>query len=239
MIEQDKNHNYVICLVEVAFLAAAMLIFLPFVWRFSGRNRSGWICLELFCATQIAADILLYINLRNEVDSTKSENLLMIAAIVAFVSVSPLLLGIRFFADAVAIDNNGQCIFSAYEPFGMALLVLVGLVLTIVGYLQAMRVHMYETGHTLTLIAAVFFLVAGVFISIFVSSRVKSFPLGDYILPQKLLLSASLLVLPFLLVRLVYFIISAQYMGMNSFSNYVTYTINALFWGDTGLDIWL
>lgn len=213
-------------IIELALLAVALLVYVFYTWRFWGKNVSGWLYFVFFCTLQIIGDVLMAINLQHEQEPETFKNLLLASVILMSVAIAPLLYGMRLLAMK---DSHLQGRWTL-EWTAESITIALGSALAIAGYIKYVHNQEYETGSPLVLVGAVLYLIAAIMICVFACIELKSVS-GSIFSRNVTLLSATALSLPFLTVRIVYFIVSAVTMDGLRYPKYDMNSSNPLLWG--------
>lgn len=196
----DLNAHGVLSAVELAFYAPAFLISVAICIKQGFSRNAGWFYMVLISVFRlIGASCVLYMETQHDYSAGLQET----AAITSAVGTAPLLLALLGFLQRINGSMTSEGLTAkVFRP--IHLVSLVALILAIVGGVQSSQGNSgdYSTGRSLMKAGSVLFLLvwlALAAIAILTYTR-RSYPPGS----ESKLLLASVCVLPFLLVRVIY-----------------------------------
>ena len=190
-----------LAVAELAFFVPALLISIYVVARHGLSKQLGWFYLVMLSVLRlVGASCLLYL----ELDDDYSESLIITVAITGAIGTAPLLLAMLGFLERINLGMNGNG-----APRGFFSLIhimsIAALIIAIIGGVKESSATVSHTGKHLMEAASILFLTMCLGLTCI---AVQNWTRRQFVLSTELkLLHASLVAIPWLLVRMVFSIL--------------------------------
>lgn len=199
------QHPDEVTLAQLVFFALVLPTFIFHLFTQGPQLRRTWYFFAVFALVKVVGDALLIANsVRQSQGNAPSEGLLTPGSILTSVSLAPLFLGMRLLLSKARRPDT--------EPVQrlpvIVILIIVGAALSIAGYLQYILRDKYSLGSSLVKISSFVFLVAALVLLFHGVYHIMHTP-DIYLEGYKIYSYALLAAMPFILVRIVFFILNA------------------------------
>lgn len=218
------THSNIVTLLQLAFFVLVLPFFFFNFFTLGKRLRCAWWFFIAFCLTKIVGDALLLADMIQESNGNPpNEGLLTPGFILMSISSAPLIIGIRLLLSKGRIIKTGKS-KPSLVPI-VVFLVTIGSVFSIAGYLAYIINNKYVLGATLVQGAAFVLLLPVLVLGYIGLHHIKYTP-ALYMRSFQIYAYATLAAMPFLLVRVVYFIGSAFALKFDgNLTRYATFNI--------------
>lgn len=199
------THPDAVTLAQLVFFVLIFPTYLYHLFTQGSRLRRTWYFFSVFAVVKIVGDALLIANMVQENNGNPpSEGLLTPGSILTSISMAPLFFGMRnLLTKARRPDMEHK-----RRPPIMIVLIVAGAAFSIAGYLEYILNRNFSLGCILVKVSAFVFLAAALVLLFHGIDHLRKTP-SVYVESYKVYVYALLLAMPFILVRIVYFILSA------------------------------